>query len=341
MTEKKISAIDLFCGVGGLTHGLEKAGINVKAGYDLDENCKYPYEENNEAEFVKKDVKNLEASEIQERLDDDGKTLIAGCAPCQPFSSLTNSESGEDERWWLLNHFSELVEEVEPDYVTMENVANLKGEEIYKSFKDKLETLGYSVTAKVVKAKNYGVPQSRRRLVLIASKRNQIKLIDSSKDIEPTVRNHIEDMPPLEAGERSEEDPLHWCAGLSKTNLKRIRQSEPGGTWEDWDEELLLKCHKKDSGSTYKSVYGRMVWDEPAPTITTQFYGYGNGRFGHPSQDRAISLREGAILQTFPKEYKFIDPEKEKISKTEIGRWIGNAVPVDLAKAIGESIISS
>ena len=124
---------------------------------------------------------------------------------------------------------------------------------------------------------------------------------------------------------------------LSPTNLKRIRQSTPGGTWRDWDEELQLECHKKESGKTYPSVYGRMSWDEPSPTITTQFYGYGNGRFGHPEQDRALSLREGAILQSFPPDYVFIDNEHPS-NRREIGIHIGNAVPVELGRAIGLSI---
>ena len=126
---------------------------------------------------------------------------------------------------------------------------------------------------------------------------------------------------------------------MSKINLRRIQQSVPGGSWEDWDDELLLPCHKKDSGNGYKSVYGRMSWDEPSPTITTQFYGYGNGRFGHPTQNRAISLREGAILQSFPENYDF-SLELGEYNMKKIGTHIGNAVPVKLAEAIGHSIIN-
>ncbi|MFT8938151.1 DNA cytosine methyltransferase, partial [Liquorilactobacillus sp.] len=133
-------------------------------------------------------------------------------------------------------------------------------------------------------------------------------------------------------------DPMHYAPKLSKINLKRIRQSKPGGTWHDWDEELLLNAYKKKTGSSYTSIYGRMKWDEPAPTITTKFYGYGNGRFGHPEQDRAISFREGAALQTFPKSYIFFN-SKHFISGKDLGIMIGNAVPVKLAESIGKSII--
>ena len=130
---------------------------------------------------------------------------------------------------------------------------------------------------------------------------------------------------------------MHRSSKLSKTNRERIGQSIPGGTWRDWDEKLKVSCHNKKSGLTYPSVYGRMKWDEPSPTITTQFYGYGNGRFGHPEQNRAISLREGAILQSFPNDYIFID-ERHPAKKRELGIHIGNAVPVELGRAIGISI---
>ena len=130
---------------------------------------------------------------------------------------------------------------------------------------------------------------------------------------------------------------MHRSSSLSQINLRRIQQSVPGGTWRDWDDDLKLKCHKKDSGTTFPSVYGRMEWDKPSPTITTQFYGYGNGRFGHPEQNRAISLREGAILQSFPDDYIFVD-EEHPAKKRELGTHIGNAVPVELGRAIGVSI---
>ena len=153
----------------------------------------------------------------------------------------------------------------------------------------------------------------------------------------PTVRQAIGNLSALKDGEQDANDLLHRACRLSPTNLKRIRQSTPGGTWRDWDEELQLECHNKESGKTYPSVYGRMSWDEPSPTITTQFYGYGNGRFGHPEQDRALSLREGAILQSFPPDYVFIDNDHPS-NRREIGIHIGNAVPVELGRAIGISI---
>ena len=173
----------------------------------------------------------------------------------------------------------------------------------------------------------------------MASHLGEIKLIPPLYDSEhyPTVRQAIGNLSALKDGEQDANDLLHRACRLSSTNLKRIRQSTPGGTWRDWDEELQLECHKKESGKTYPSVYGRMSWDEPSPTITTQFYGYGNGRFGHPEQDRALSLREGAILQSFPPDYVFIDSDHPS-NRREIGIHIGNAVPVELGRAIGISI---
>ncbi len=146
-------------------------------------------------------------------------------------------------------------------------------------------------------------------------------------------------LPPVEAGEICKNDTLHRTRRLSKINLQRIKASKPNGTWLDWNEELMLDCHRRNTGKTYKSVYGRMAWDEPASTITTQFYNFGTGRFGHPTQDRALTVREAALLQTFPKSYKFF-PKKEKVSIERLGMQIGNAVPVELGFVIGKSIIS-
>ena len=147
----------------------------------------------------------------------------------------------------------------------------------------------------------------------------------------------IRDLPIIEDGVVSENDLLHRTSKLSPLNKLRIKQSIPGGTWADWDEKLKLSCHKKSTGKGYGAVYGRMEWNKPSPTITTQFYGYGNGRFGHPEQDRAISLREGALMQSFPADYKFIDNNNTQTNK-QIGIHIGNAVPVELGTAIGRSM---
>jgi DNA (cytosine-5)-methyltransferase 1 len=152
-----------------------------------------------------------------------------------------------------------------------------------------------------------------------------------------TVREAIGHLPALNAGDTYEGDAMHRACKLSPLNVRRIRASQPGGNWRDWPTGLVAACHRQESGQTYPSVYGRMEWDRPSPTITTQFFGFGNGRFGHPEQDRAITLREGAILQSFPEDYEFA-PEDQATSFATLGRLIGNAVPVRLGEAIGRSI---
>ena len=223
----------------------------------------------------------------------------------------------------------------------MENVPLLKGDGIFDDFLAVLKSENYSCSVKVVRCAEYGVPQTRRRLVLLASKLGPIELsrVTYSKKEFKTVKDAIHSLDELVASEPSDTDPLHRSSALGEDNRKRIQNSVPGGTWRDWDESLVAGCHKKDSGESYGSVYGRMEWDKPAPTITSQFYGYGNGRFGHPEQDRALSLREGALLQTFPGDYSFV-PDGDVISMTAVGRMIGNAVPVLLGEAIGKSIVS-
>lgn len=339
--QKSIVAVDLFCGAGGLTHGLEKAGIDVAFGVDLDPACAYPFEKNNSAKFIHKSVEDVSANEISQSFSKGSISLLAGCAPCQPFSKYRLGKSdSSDGRWNLLQHFQRLVEETNPTLVTMENVPRLAEQSVFQDFVGSLEAAGYHTSHQVVKCADYGVPQQRERLVLLASRLGPITLIAPThagkKRI--TVRKAIGDLPMLKAGEICAKDELHQACELSPLNLKRIKVSKPGGSWRDWNEKLVADCHKKKSGKTYPSVYGRMVWDEPAPTMTTQFFGFGNGRFGHPEQNRAISLREGAILQSFPKNYRFGPPGQPLFRKT-VGRLIGNAVPVKLGQAIGRSIV--
>ncbi|SHG33158.1 DNA (cytosine-5)-methyltransferase 1 [Desulfacinum infernum DSM 9756] len=338
--KRKVYAVDLFCGAGGLTHGLERAGIDVRLGVDIDPACEYPYTVNNRAKFLLKSVEDLEARDIEKAFRKNGIRLLAGCAPCQTFSTYNQKATPEDGRWWLLLQFSRLVREISPELVTMENVPRLKEQDVFKEFLEALDVAEYYVFHDVVNCEDYGVPQHRQRLVLLASRLGPIRLLSPSEfgAERTTVRDCIAHLPPLEAGEVHEDDPLHQASALSPVNMKRIRASRQGGTWRDWKETLVANCHKKRTGRTYPSVYGRMCWDEPAPTITTQFYGFGNGRFGHPEQNRAISLREGAILQSFPRDYVFVPPGKP-IYKKSVGRLIGNAVPVRLAEAIGSSIL--
>ena len=341
MQRRKIYAIDLFCGAGGLTYGLAKAGVDVRLGVDIDPACEYPYTANNSAKFLLKSVEELEANELRHHYRKNGIKLLAGCAPCQTFSTYNQKATESDERWWLLRGFSKLVDTLQPDLVTMENVSRLVGQNVFDEFVSNLEANGYTVKPKVVNCAEYGVPQRRNRLVLLASKLGPISLLSPQQfgKMPKTVKEAIGNLPPLEAGTSHPKDPLHKCSALSEINMRRIKASKPGGTWRDWPRELVADCHKKLSGKTYPSVYGRMTWGNPAPTITTQFSGFGNGRFGHPEQDRAISLREGAILQSFPPDYEFIRPG-EQVCRMSVGKLIGNAVPVTLGEVIGTSLLS-
>lgn len=335
-----ISAVDLFCGAGGLTHGLEKSGIAVNLGIDIDPACEYPYSANNKARFLLKSVDDAEASELMAAYSGADLKLLAGCAPCQTFSSYNQKADSSDKRWWLLLQFSRLIKEVRPELVTMENVPGLADQNVFRKFVSDLEKRNYHIDYKIVNCAEYGLPQHRNRLVLLASQLGTINLLPPKKFKRKTktVKEAIGKLPSIKAGAIDPKDPLHQSSNLSETNYQRILVSKPGGTWRDWPEDLVADCHKKKSGKTYPSVYGRMRWDEPAPTITTQFFGFGNGRFGHPEQNRAISLREGAILQSFPKKYKFTAPG-DPINKKVLGRLIGNAVPVKLGELIGKSIL--
>ncbi|OBQ22915.1 MAG: modification methylase [Anabaena sp. WA113] len=335
-----IATVDLFCGAGGLTHGFEQAGLPVNVGYDIDPACRFPYEHNNKAKFILQDIENVSGSDLAEHFSGSSIKILAGCAPCQPFSNYSRRYNDKQSKWKLLQDFVRLVKESEPDIISMENVLQLKYHSVFQEFIENLENLKYYLEPYEVNCLNYGIPQSRRRLVLLASKFGKINLISQThnKGRYETVRKTIEHLEPLAAGEKSKTDKLHICSKLSNLNLKRIQASKPGGTWRDWPPELIAKCHTKKSGKSYPSVYGRMEWDKPSPTITTQCFGFGNGRFGHPEQHRAITLREAALLQTFPENYQFIAPN-EDLAVIPIGRLIGNAVPVKLGEVIGRSIL--
>lgn len=340
-TRRSITAIDLFCGAGGLTRGLLDGGIQVVAGVDVDGACRFAYERNNGARFIEKSVTTIDAKMLDELYGEGpGLRLLAGCAPCQPFSTYTQGrDTTQDEKWGLLGAFGALVAKVRPELVTMENVPQLKKHSVFKEFLKTLETEGYEVSVNLVFGPDYGLPQARTRLVLLASRLGPIELVPPTRSAESymTVAEAIRDLEPLKAGQESKKDPLHRAAKLSARNLERMKASRPGGTWRDWKRSLVTPCHRSDKGASYSGVYGRMEWGKPSPTITTQCYAFGSGRFGHPEQDRAITLREAALLQTFPPGYEFIGPGST-FSFKRLGDLIGNAVPVRLGTVIADSL---
>ena len=337
----KIEAIDLFCGVGGLTYGLRQSGIDVIAGFDNDISCKYAYEKNNHNHFIADNIVGYDFNKLKKLYSKNSIKILVGCAPCQPFSSHTRKVKNKqkDNKWNLILCFLEAVKTINPDIISMENVTGLAKIKIFKEFIESIKKLGYKINYQVVNCADYGLPQNRRRLVLLGTKQGNITFPKKthSKQNYVTTKQAIGNLPSIKSGEVCAIDPLHKTRKLSPLNLLRIKQSKPNGSWRDWDKSLLPNCYKKDSGQTYGSVYGRMSWDSPSPSITTQFLSYGTGRYGHPKQNRALSLREGALLQTFPKKYDF----GKTNSLMTLARHIGNAVPPQLGKIIGEAIIHS
>lgn len=340
-----IQVIDLFSGIGGLTHGFVLEGFDVVAGIDIDESCRYGFEKNNNSTFIQKDIAEVSPEEIKRLYSKGSLKVLVGCAPCQPFSTLNLNRAvykKSDAKWAALDSFLKLIEKVRPEIVSMENVAELangKKFPIFERFVRTLKKEGYNVSYRVVDASKYGVPQKRKRLVLLASRLGPITLISETHSNSPiTVRDVIKNLPPIQDGQISKTDPLHRASKLSNLNSKRIAATpKNGGSSKDWRKELLPNCFKKEGGKSYSSsVYGRMRWDEPAPTMTTHCNNLGTGRFGHPTQNRAISLREAARFQSFPDYYKFQEPGKMNVSR--IAQYIGNAVPVRLGQIIAISI---
>ncbi len=339
-----VSAVDLFCGAGGLTHGLLRAGINVEAGIDVDVQMKHAYEKNNPGvQFLRWDLNRKNCRSINKLFRHGAVRLLAGCAPCKPFSKLTNGVDNHED-WDLLDNFARFVRGTVPELVTMENVPELadRGRPVFDRFINTLERCGYHIDRRIVVCPEYGVPQVRKRLVVLASRLGDISVPDGRYCCPgrwKTVRQTIGNLPRLESGEQDPHDRLHGAPLLSPMNLKRIRATPvDGGTRHSWPDALVLECHKKKSGERYYSIYGRMWWDKPAPTMTTLCTGIGNGRFGHPEQDRSITLREAAMFQSFPRSYEFWPP-RQKLNRSAISRMIGNAVPPKLAEALGRAIM--
>lgn len=340
----RVEVVDLFCGIGGLSYGMKNAGFQIIAGFDIDHTCRYAYETNTGGKFISRDITTVTKDDICEKYSAEAIKVLAGCAPCQPFSSYAfKNKSKDPNKYDLLYEFGRLVKAVYPDIITMENVPAIRSfhlKPVLSDFIDLLKNAGYHVWCDVVYCPDYGIPQTRKRLVVLASRFGKIELLPRTHtpDNYVTVRDTIQGLPKLANGEADPVDALHRCRRLSPLNLKRLQATNEGGSWKSWPPELILECHKKKGGISFGSVYGRMRWDEPSPTMTTQCTGIGNGRFGHPDQDRAISAREAALFQTFPRTYKFFENEKA-VSLTKASRYIGNAVPPKLGTIIANSII--
>lgn len=346
-SQKKLKAIDFFCSIGGMTYGFRQAGIDVIAGIDIDSSCKETYEHNNpRSKFIEADVMDLSFDELKEKTgikENDDNLVFIGCSPCQFWSIINTDKTKSEKTKNLLTDFQRFVEHFQPGYVVVENVPGIlkKADESgLNNFIRMLENGDkYKVVKEVINANHYGVPQKRKRFSLIASRVNkEICLPKPEKVNTPKVKDFIgikNGFERIPNGHKDVTDFNHTASRLTKKNFQRIKSTKVnGGSRTDWkDSDLQLECYKK-SPKGFTDIYGRMKWNEPAPTITTKFHSLSNGRFGHPSENRALSLREGATLQTFPKTYVFMEESIGKVAK-----HIGNAVPPELAKRIAKQII--
>jgi DNA (cytosine-5)-methyltransferase 1 len=344
----KLKAVDFFCSIGGMTYGFRQAGIDVVAGIDIDISCKETYEYNNpQAKFIEADIRKLPFEELKTKTgieENDDNLVFIGCSPCQFWSIIKTDKTKSSKTKNLLKDFQRFVEHFKPGYIVVENVPGIlkKAEDSgLNKFIDFLENgmPKYTVVKSILNANHYGVPQKRRRFTLIASRiNNSIELPKPQKENMPSVKHFIgveNGFDKISHNHKDKTEFIHTSAKLSDMNLKRIKRTQKdGGSRCDWkdDDELQLECYKKNPNG-FSDIYGRMSWDNPAPTITTKFHSFSNGRFGHPDENRAISLREGATLQTFPKEYVFMEKSICKVAK-----HIGNAVPPKLAFHIAKQL---
>ena len=342
----RYKAIDFFCGGGGMTYGLRQAGIDVIAGVDFDKNAKETYEFNNPGSiFILRDIKKLHSNYFEIKFGvqkNDDHLIMAGCSPCQYYSIINTDHTKAELSKNLLMSFARFIQHYRPGYVLVENVHGIvtNKETILPKFLRKLERLGYTHKEQIVDMSQYGVPQSRRRFSLIATRLNGVEIsMPQKSETILTVANVLGEkhgFPKIKAGYKDMTDFQHTVAGLNKISLKRMALTpHDGGGRLSWacQPELQLKCYiGKDD--IFKDNYGRMWWNKPAPTITTKFFSISNGRFAHPEEDRAISIREGATLQSFPKNYVF-----KTNSIACAARIIGNAVPCEFARRLGETLI--
>ncbi|CAD0001626.1 DNA cytosine methyltransferase [Flavobacterium salmonis] len=344
-----LKAVDFFCGGGGMSYGMLEAGINVLAGIDFEPNCKKTYEDNiTGAQFIQADVFDLKEEELEIKLNlnkNDDDLILIGCSPCQFWSIINTNRDKSTKSANLLIEFARFVKHLNPGYVVVENVPGVlrkKKESGLEDFIVWLEENHYKVHFEVHNVADYGVPQSRKRFTLIANRVTSEKLNPIKKEGKKvTVRDVIGEpngFPKINDGNKDNTEFIHTVPAISEINKRRLKKiQKDGGNRLGFanDSELQLPCFVgKDNW--FKDTFGRLWWDRPSPTITTKFLSISNGRFAHPEEDRALSLREGATLQSFPKDYKF-----HGTSTSSIARLIGNAVPPEYAKCIGEAIIKN
>lgn len=339
----RVVLADFFSGCGGTTQGFADAGIEPVLAIDWDADAAETFRQNfPRTAFIQRDIRDLEADEVDFVLPHAGEAtrLFAGCAPCQPFAGHRHNLASLDSRSFLLLEFLRFVKVLNPELIFVENVPGMQrfstSQGPLAEFVQEVSKT-HHVSVDTILSADYGVPQTRRRLVLLASRLGPIELPPPTHGQEAgkphsTVRDWIGSLPPIEAGQEDSEIANHRAMRLSELNHERIRATPEGGDRRDWPKRLWPDCHQGDFDG-HTDVYGRLNWDMPAPTLTTKCLSYSNGRFGHPNQDRALSAREAARLQTFPNSFQFTG------SLTSQGKQIGNAVPVTLARHFGSHLM--
>lgn len=338
------TCIDSFCGAGGLCLGLKRAGYKILLSFDIDPICINTINANPEYfqhQAEQADIKDMLNGNLMDRcsLKRGELFLLAGGPPCQGFS-VQRRGSDVDARNDLVLKYGQMIDELFPCYFVMENVSGLggkRGKTILEQLIERVQAIGYTVHVNLLDAQDYEVPQRRKRYIIVGERNDMGShyTYPAVSDKTITVRDTIGHLPvPPTDGTDYPGIPWHRRDKLSELNLRRINALKEGQGRDDLPPELLADCHRIASDVIgYRNVYGRMAWDEVAPTITARFDSFTRGKFGHPDQPRSISLREGALLQTFPSNFVFTG------NKVDVARQIGNAVPPTLAEKIGRSII--
>ena len=342
-----LKAVDFFCGIGGATRGFLKAGIDVVAGIDVDITCKETYESNNKrvtgepVKFFTEDITQFDSSRIKRFLNKDDKLIIIGCAPCQPFTHITPKLDGRKKERYLLHVFADIIKDLTPEYIFIENIHGLNSPNNKEILEDFLYSLKpeFNLVHKIVNASHYGIPQSRKRVIIFGKRYGDIEFPinthgDGLKKI-VTLRDVIASLPKIKAGEQHNYYKEHVCAKLNAINLERLKyQKNPGDGMDKWPKVLHLPSRKEREYKGHNDVYSRLWWDRLCSTLTTKFVSISNGRFAHPEQNRGLSILEGLIIQTFGKTF-VMNNRNLRVKSIQIG----NAVPVKLAKVFAKKIL--